>query len=248
MGNFERRRLRHDQRLLPIRHQDSHFREMRTLPSPVIDHGEFRQPDGQLRHDDVLKDSHVGEFVAYFETDVIAKERVHQLEFLFLFFLLTRFHLIHRHYPNIFLNSVSSITGTPNSTALSSFDPGSAPATTKSVFLLTEVVTRPPLVSIRARASSRVMPGSDPVNTNCLPANLSSACFPAPPVWASLWVRTPASRRRRHKSLFPGSSNQSRILWAMVNPISWISSSSSTVAWPKRSSEPNCRASIPAVR
>src|SRR5882762_2541213 len=200
---------------------------MGALPSPVIHHGKFRQPDRQLRHDDVLKDSHVGQFVAIFETDVIAKERVHQFEFLLLFFRLTRFLLIHWLYPSIFLNSASSMTGTPSSTALSSFDPGSAPATTKLVFLLTEDVTRPPLVSIRARASSRVMPGSDPVNTNCWPANLSSARFPARPVGSSRSVRTPASPRRRHKSLFPGSSNQSRILCAMVNPISWTSSSSS---------------------
>src|SRR5438876_4002040 len=168
---------------------------MRAGASPVIHHRQFRQPHRQLRHHDVLKDSHVRKLVPYFETDVIAKKGVYQFEFLCFFFLFGSFHFVHRHYPSIFLNSASSITGTPKCTALSSFDPGSAPATTKSVFLLTEVVTRPPLVSIRARASSRVMPGSDPVNTNCLPANLLSVGFPAPPGCSSLSVRTPASRR-----------------------------------------------------
>src|SRR5260221_231061 len=145
---------------------------MRAATSPVINHGELRQPDGQLRHHDILKNSHVRQLVAYFETHVIAKECIHQFQFMFLFFLLIRSHFFHRFYPSIFLNSASSTTGTSNCTALSSFDPGSAPARTKSVFLLTEDVTRPPPASINARASSRVMPGSDPVKTNCFPANL----------------------------------------------------------------------------
>src|SRR5882724_3239606 len=221
---------------------------MRAGASPVIHHRQFRQPHRQLRHHDVLKDSHVRKLVPYFETDVIAKKRVYQFEFLFFFFRFASFHFVHRLYPSIFLNSASSIMGTPKCTALSSFDPGSAPATTKSVFLLTEEVTRPPAASIRARASSRVMPGSDPVKTNCFPANLSSPAFAAPRDGSTLSVRTPASRRRRHKSLLPGSSNQSRMLCAMVKPISRTSSRSSTVASPRRSSEPNCRARIPAVR
>jgi len=47
-------------------------------------------------------------------------------------------------YFNSFKNSSSLKTFTPNFSALSSFDPASTPATTKSVFLLTDEATSPP--------------------------------------------------------------------------------------------------------
>src|SRR6185295_10172175 len=64
----------------------------------------------------------------------------------------------------------SSMISTPNSLALSNFEPGSRPAKTKSVFLLTDFVTRPPNFEISASASSRVMPSRVPVITKVLPA------------------------------------------------------------------------------
>src|SRR4030095_10675245 len=46
-------------------------------------------------------------------------------------------------------SACSSMIDTPYSRALSSLDPGSAPATRKVVFLLTDDVTRPPHSSLR---------------------------------------------------------------------------------------------------
>ena len=54
-------------------------------------------------------------------------------------------------------NACSSSVFTPRSVALRSFEPGSAPATTKSVLRLTEEVTRPPAARILCSASSRVI-------------------------------------------------------------------------------------------
>src|SRR5579885_1407470 len=51
-------------------------------------------------------------------------------------------------FGSISRNSASVRTRTPSSVALRSFDPGSAPATTKSVLRLTEEVTRPPAARI----------------------------------------------------------------------------------------------------
>src|ERR1051325_4955428 len=77
--------------------------------------------------------------------------------------------------PHSFKNSASSITFTPSSFALSSFEPASAPARTKSVFLLTLPLTLPPRASIFAVASSRVMDGSVPVSTKVFPAKTPEA-------------------------------------------------------------------------
>src|SRR5216110_1683390 len=96
---------------------------MRAISAPVIYHCQLGQPHRQLRDDDVLKNSHVRQLVTDFESDVVAEKCIHQFDF----FLLGSFHC---RYPNIFLNSLSSITGTSSSLALSSFDPGSAPART----------------------------------------------------------------------------------------------------------------------
>ena len=60
---------------------------------------------------------------------------------------------------HIFRNSAWSRMRTPNWRALSNFEPASAPARTKSVFLLTLPLTLPPAASIRAVASSRVIVG-----------------------------------------------------------------------------------------
>src|SRR5208337_2476661 len=65
----------------------------------------------------------------------------------------------------------SSSTLTPKSWAFFSFEPGSAPATTKSVLRLTDEVTRPPAAIILRSASSRVIDSSVPVSTNVLSRN-----------------------------------------------------------------------------
>src|SRR5213593_4946214 len=57
-------------------------------------------------------------------------------------------YVMSRHY-NIVRNCCSSRIGTPNFRAFSSFEPGSRPASTKSVFLLTDELMRPPRCSIR---------------------------------------------------------------------------------------------------
>ena len=64
----------------------------------------------------------------------------------------------------------SSITFTPSVCAFSSLEPASAPATTKSVFLLTEPDTLAPAAMRRSFASSRVSVGKVPVSTKVLPA------------------------------------------------------------------------------
>src|SRR5271156_7149979 len=63
-------------------------------------------------------------------------------------------------------NPFSSSTRTPKAWAFFSFDPGSAPATTKSVLRLTDDVTRPPAAMILRSASSRVIDSSVPGSTN----------------------------------------------------------------------------------
>src|SRR5829696_9409447 len=67
-------------------------------------------------------------------------------------------------------HSSSLITLTPNSLALSSFEPAPGPATTRSVFFETEPATLAPSRSAMALASSRVIFSKDPVNTTDLPA------------------------------------------------------------------------------
>ena len=59
---------------------------------------------------------------------------------------------------------------TPNSLALSSFEPAPGPATTMSVFFETDPATLAPSRSAMALASSRVICSSVPVNTTVLPA------------------------------------------------------------------------------
>lgn len=54
--------------------------------------------------------------------------------------------------PSMRRSSGSSITATPSSFALSSLEPASSPATTKSVFLLTEPETLPPALLISSPA------------------------------------------------------------------------------------------------
>ena len=67
--------------------------------------------------------------------------------------------LDHRHaliHLNISEILPSSRTVIPRLSAFASFEPASSPATTKSVFLLTDDETRPPRSSISLAASSRV--------------------------------------------------------------------------------------------
>src|ERR1022692_52475 len=86
-------------------------------------------------------------------------------------FLFSQTQLLNHLRGSIFKKSASLKIFTPNSCALVSFEPASAPARTKSVFLLTLPVTLPPSASIFAVASSRVSAGSVPVRTNIFPAN-----------------------------------------------------------------------------
>jgi len=58
---------------------------------------------------------------------------------------------------------------TPSFWAFSYLEPGSEPARTKSVFLLTEEAVRPPCFSMSSLASSRVKWGRVPVRTKVLP-------------------------------------------------------------------------------
>ena len=57
---------------------------MSSVAAPVVNDCELRQPDGQLRHDDTLKNAHIRKFVSDLQTHVVAKQCVDQLEFLFL--------------------------------------------------------------------------------------------------------------------------------------------------------------------
>ena len=86
-------------------------------------------------------------------------------------------HDPHQAAPAISSHSASLSTRTPSSAARLSFEPASAPATTKSVLLETEPVTFAPSVSARALASARVMRSSVPVKTTVFPA---SSDAPAP--------------------------------------------------------------------
>src|SRR5438876_231384 len=67
-------------------------------------------------------------------------------------------------------NPSSSTTLTPNDFALSSFEPAPGPATTRSVFALTDPVALPPIERTRASASSRDRRSRFPVKTIVLPA------------------------------------------------------------------------------
>src|SRR5436305_8694809 len=66
-------------------------------------------------------------------------------------------------------NPSSSTTLTPNDFALSSFEPAPGPATTRSVFALTDPVALPPIERTRASASSRDRRSRFPVKTIVLP-------------------------------------------------------------------------------
>src|SRR3989344_161080 len=72
-----------------------------------------------------------------------------------------------------FLNSCSSSTRTPSSSAFSYLDPGLSPATTKSVSLETKLETLPPRERIFSLASSLLILGRVPVKTKVLPTNLT---------------------------------------------------------------------------
>src|SRR5208282_69040 len=121
-------------------------------------------------------------------------------------------------------NPFSSSTRTPKSCAFFNFEPGSAPATTKSVLRLTDDVTRPPAAIILRSASSRVIDSSVPVSTKVL-----SRSAPRPSTSAGaatsriLMSRLTAFRLR-------GSSKYSRMLCATSLPISRTPSKSSSGA------------------
>src|SRR6478752_9941731 len=71
--------------------------------------------------------------------------------------------------PNNASNPASSRISVPNDSAFANFEPGLSPATTKSVFLETELTTLPPADLTSAAASSRVSSGRVPVRTMVLP-------------------------------------------------------------------------------
>ena len=64
--------------------------------------------------------------------------------------------------------------------ALVYLEPGLAPTTTTSVFLLTDPVTLPPKDSISVLASSRVVCSSDQVKTKVFPVNSVSSLISVP--------------------------------------------------------------------
>src|SRR3989338_2362309 len=82
---------------------------------------------------------------------------------------------LHYFSDSIRKNSASDKMRTPSFFALSNFDPGSFPAKTKSVSLLTDEETSPPASRTRLFASSRVRDESAPVSTTLFPVN--AVCF-----------------------------------------------------------------------
>ena len=114
--------------------------------------------------------------------------------------------------------------------ALASLEPAPGPATTKSVFLLTEPAGFPPAARTASSASSRLKPSMVPVTTTVLPAKGPVA----PPSAASRITgrsgTTPASTSSRRTSRVVSSANQALIAAATVGPMpltSWIASDSS---------------------
>src|SRR6266571_3218161 len=99
-------------------------------------------------------------------------------------------------------NPASESTGTPNWTALSYFDPGLSPATTKSVFFDTDPVTFPPRSWTASFAESLLYPSSDPVMTTVTPASGRG-----PPAVSSA-IRTPAARHFATISACQSTANQ----------------------------------------
>src|SRR5207244_2905819 len=75
---------------------------------------------------------------------------------------------LHAHRRSRFRNSFSSTISTPSWTALSYFDPGFSPATTKSVFFETLEVTFAPAPSAARWASSRDIASSPPALTSAV--------------------------------------------------------------------------------
>ena len=127
-------------------------------------------------------------------------------------------------------NSASLRILTPSSRAFSSLEPASAPARTKSVFLLTLPVTFPPRDSIFTVASSRVSMGSVPVRTNVLPANFSAAATAA--LTCSLCGLMPRPGMRA-RTFFPAPKQNTPARWTPPParpPAAWFSNRRPPVA------------------
>src|SRR5215468_3745335 len=141
----------------------------------------------------------------------------------------------------------SSRTGTPSVSALSYFDPGLSPATTKLVFFDTEDAVLPPSAVTASAAWSRVNPASVPVITTMTPASGGSA--PAPPAGSARAVpkSTPAARHLSTIATCQSTPNQSTSEAAMVGPTPSTAASRSAGAAAIASSEPNSAASARAA-
>ncbi len=135
---------------------------------------------------------------------------------------------------------------------MSYFDPGLAPATTKSVFFDTEPATFPPRRCTASAASSLVSPSSVPVITTVTPASGPAPAASPDGLAAggtnpscSSW--TPAARHFSTIAACQSTVNQSRTDAAIVGPTSSTATSCSGDAAVIASIEPNARASARAA-
>jgi len=132
-----------------------------------------------------------------------------------------------QRYPfNRLRNSCSSIVSTPSSTALSYFDPGFSPTTTKSVFFDTLEAIRAPASCAARSASVRDIASRPPVMTIVVPVSGPSGCAAS----GSSSTRRPAFRNRSTSLRLSGSWNQAWTLRAISGPISSTAPSSSSEA------------------
>ena len=127
-------------------------------------------------------------------------------------------------------------------TALSYFDPGASPTTTKSVFFDTEEAAFPPRARIASLAWSRLKSTSEPVTTMLMPSRVRGV-----DASRSSSIRTPASRHLRTMSRCQSTPNHSTTASAMVGPTPSAAASFSRSASSIACSEPNSVASARAA-
>src|SRR4029450_10072987 len=133
-------------------------------------------------------------------------------------------------------------TGTFSSTALSYFDPGDSPTTTKLVFFDTEPATLPPRDVMASTAESRVYPSREPVTTIDRPVSVCSRV-----AFRSFRINQPAVFHLATISRCQGSANQSVIAVTRVGPIPSTLASWSGVALARASMSPNAAATSGAT-
>ena len=145
--------------------------------------------------------------------------------------------------------AVSSITGTPDASALRSLDaPGSAPTTSAVVRPDTEPGAEPPLARMACLASSRLKLSRAPLTTTDMPARVWGSPSPsAAPSDASASIRSPAFLRPSMSRRLCASSNQARTDAAMIGPNPSTSARASSPASRMPSTSPKDAASTWAL-